>query len=156
VTVGEATAADVDAIHELIEAHVAEGHLLPRTRDEIATHARRFILATGGARILGCADVAPLSPAVAEVRSLVISDDARGSGIGRRLIDQLIVRAAATGAATLCAFTSAPGFFVQMGFSIVPHTWLPDKIVADCRACARFRSCRQYALMLSLRPTCHR
>ena len=57
---------------------------------------------------------------------------------------------------TLCAFTSARGFFVQMGFSLVPHSWLPEKIQADCRACARFRSCGQYALMLPLEPSCQR
>jgi hypothetical protein len=32
----------------------------------------------------------------------------------------------------------------------VPHTWLPEKIEADCRACAQFRRCGQYAVMLPL------
>jgi len=32
----------------------------------------------------------------------------------------------------------------------VPHHWLREKIVADCQACALFRTCGQYAVVLSL------
>ena len=42
------------------------------------------------------------------------------------------------------------GYFVQLGFSIVPHTWVPEKIEADCRTCSQFRHCGQYAVMLPL------
>ena len=107
--------------------------------------------------MVACADLAPLSRTVAEVRSLVVSDEMRSRGVGRRLVDELAARAAAAGFQTLCAFTHAAGYFVQMGFSIVPHTWLPEKIDADCRSCAQFRTCGQYAVMLPLvraRQTC--
>ena len=152
-----ATEADVDAIHALIDMHVADGRLLPRRRDEIAAHASRFLVATQGRRVVGCADLAPLSRRVAEVRSLVVSDAARSRGIGRQLVDELASRAAASGFETLCAFTHVAGYFIQMGFSIVPHTWLPEKIEADCRSCALFRNCGQYAVMRPLvraRQTC--
>ena len=152
-----ATAHDVEAIHQLIDEHVAEGRLLPRRREEIAAHMSRFVVATVGRRVVACADLAPLSRTVAEVRSLVVSDDVRSRGVGRRLVDELSSRAAASGFHTLCAFTHVAGYFVQMGFSIVPHTWLPEKIEADCRSCAQFRTCGQYAVMLPLvraRQTC--
>jgi len=154
VVIRQAAAGDVGAIVELIATHVADGHLLARTPAEMAANASRFVVATAAARIVGCADIAPLSPDVGEVRSLVIGEDARGLGIGHRLVDELVRRAGRAGYRTLCAFTSAPGFFVQMGFSIVPHSWLPEKIQVDCRSCARFRSCGQYALMLTLGQTC--
>ena len=96
----------------------------------------RFIVAMAGRRVVACADLAPLSRTVAEVRSLVVSDEVRSRGVGRRLVDELAARAAASGFETLCAFTHAAGYFVHMGFSIVPHTWLPEKIEADCRSCA--------------------
>jgi len=145
-----ASASDVGAIHRLIEAHVADGRLLPRRREEIAAHASRFLVAVQGRRVVACADLAPLSGTVAEVRSLVVSDEVRSRGIGRRLVDELASRAASAGFETLCAFTHVAGYFVQMGFSIVPHTWLPEKIEADCRSCALFRTCGQYAVMLPL------
>jgi amino-acid N-acetyltransferase len=148
---------DVDAIHQLIETHVADGRLLPRQPEEIAGHASRFLVAVHGRRVVACADLAPLSRGVAEVRSLVVSDAVRSRGIGRRLVDELAARAAAAGFDTLCAFTHVAGYFVHMGFSIVPHTWLPEKIETDCRSCASFRTCGQYAVMLPLvraRHTC--
>jgi amino-acid N-acetyltransferase len=155
MTVRTATPADASAIHALITEHVAEGHLLPRTRDEIAVHAHRFVVATIGRHVVACADLAPLSQSVGEVRSLVVSHSARARGIGRRLVDEVARRATLAGFEKLCAFTHSPGYFVEMGFSIVPHVWLPEKIATDCRSCAQFRQCGQYAVMLSLSQERH-
>jgi amino-acid N-acetyltransferase len=149
-----ATAADAGAIHALIEEHRREGHLLPRTREEIGVHAHRFVVAAAGdgdgARVIGGADLAPLSRTVAEVRSLVVAAAARRAGVGHALVDELVRRAGAAGFDKLCAFTHAPSYFVELGFSIVPHVWLPEKIQADCRSCPEFRRCGQYAVMLPL------
>ena len=145
-----ATAADVDAIHELITANLAAGHLLPRRWEEIAAHLDRFIVAIVDGQVVACADLAPLSRAVAEVRSLIVAENARFGGIGRRLLNELIARASVAGFEKLCAFTHSPAYFVQMGFSIVPHVWLPEKIATDCSSCAQFRTCGQYAVVLPL------
>jgi amino-acid N-acetyltransferase len=157
LTVRSATPADAEAMHRLICDHRAEGRLLPRTLGEVAVHAHRFVVAADGERIVACADLAPLSRTVAEVRSLVVGDEARSLGAGRRLVDELLTRATAAGFDRLCAFTHAAGYFVQLGFSIVPHVWLPEKIETDCRTCSQFRGCGQYAVMLTLtrtRPSC--
>ena len=153
VTIRSGEPADADAIHALIDEYVAEGHLLPRSRDEIAAHAHRFVVAMAGGNVVACADLAPLSRRVAEVRSLVVSQDARSIGLGRRMLDELIGRASAAGFERLSAFTHSPSYFVQLGFSIVPHVWLPEKIETDCRTCAHFRQCGQYAVMLPLART---
>lgn len=141
---------DVDAIHLLVAGHLAEGRLLPRSRDEIANRVARFIVAVDAGRVVGCADLAPLSRRVAEVRSLVVDDGVRSCGIGRQLVRELERRALASGFETLTAFTHTPGYFVHLGFSIVPHTWVPEKIEADCRTCPQFRGCGQYAVMRPL------
>ena len=145
-----ATATEAGAIHALINEHLEEGRLLPRRREEIAVHASRFVVAIDDDRVVACADLAPLSKSVAEVRSLVVSEEARSMGIGRRLVDELARRAAIAGFDKLCAFTHSPGYFVEMGFSIVPHVWLPEKIETDCRSCVHFRRCGQYAVVLPL------
>jgi N-acetylglutamate synthase-like GNAT family acetyltransferase len=149
-TIRTARESDVDAIHRLVSEHLTEGRLLPRSRDEIARRIGRFVVAVDHGRVVGCADLAPLSRRVAEVRSLVVDQGARSSGIGRRLVKELERRARVSGFETLTAFTHTPGYFVQLGFSIVPHTWVPEKIEADCRTCSQFRRCRQYAVMLPL------
>jgi amino-acid N-acetyltransferase len=149
-----ATAADAPAIHALIASHLEEGHLLPRALDELTVHAPRFVVAVvssrGDDRVVGCAELAPLSRSVAEVRSLVVVRDGRGVGLGGRMVDELGRRARREGYSRLCAFAHDARFFVALGFSIVPHTWIPDKIAHDCAACPLFRACGQYALLLEL------
>jgi amino-acid N-acetyltransferase len=145
-----AVAADAPALHALIASHLEEGRLLPRTLDELVIHASRFVVAVAGDQIVGCAELAPLSPEVAEVRSLVVSRDARRLGVGVRMVEELARRAHNEGFARLCAFAHDPAFFVRRGFSIVPHTWVPEKIAHDCHSCPLFRNCGQYAIILEL------
>ena len=141
---------DARHIHALITANLVEGHLLPRSLDELTVHATRFVVATRGRKIVGCGELAPLSPQVAEVRSLAVDQSARHLGVGRMLVEELRVRARREGYDKLCAFTHAPGYFIPMGFSIVPHLWIPEKIFTDCVKCPLFRQCGQYAMVLPL------
>jgi amino-acid N-acetyltransferase len=145
-----AVSADAAALHALIASHLEEGRLLPRTLDELTIHAPRFVVAVDGDHIVGCAELAPLSQEVAEVRSLVVSRDARRLGVGVRMVEELAVRARGEGYRRLTAFAHDPAFFVRRGFSIVPHTWVPEKIAHDCAACPLFRNCGQYAIALEL------
>jgi N-acetylglutamate synthase-like GNAT family acetyltransferase len=155
ITIRTADGPEAGAIHDLIVEHLAEGHLLPRELGEIAVHSHRFVVAAQGDDVLGCAELAPLSRSVAEVRSFAVSRQARNLGVGRRMIDELLHRAATAGFDKLCAFTHSPRYFVHLGFSIVPHVWLPEKIVTDCHACRHFRHCGQYAVVRSLERTRH-
>ncbi len=141
---------DAPAIHALIAKYQAAGRLLPRSEDEIARHADRFLVVTDGHEVMGCAELAPLSVAVAEVRSLVVDEQARGLGFGRLLVDTLADEARMAGFRTLCAFTHEPAYFVRLGYSLVPHAWLPEKIAHDCAGCALFRQCGQDAVRLQL------
>jgi N-acetylglutamate synthase-like GNAT family acetyltransferase len=144
---------DVPVIHALISAHVAEGHLLPRSRADVARHVDRFVVATQHGRIVACADLAPIGPTVAELRSLVVDASARSAGVATRLIDQLAKRAASEGRETICAFTHTPQYFVDKGFTVVAHSEVPQKIEADCRTCAQFGRCGQSAVILPLCAT---
>ena len=108
-----ARAEDAPAIHALIQAHLEEGHLLPRSLDELSVRAPRFVVAVLGDRIVACAELAPLSARVAEVRSLVVHADVRHEGLGGQLVEALRRRARLDGFETLCAFTHGPGFFVR-------------------------------------------
>ena len=72
-------------------------------------------------------------------------------GLGVRMVEDLAARARREGFARLCAFAHDPAFFVRRGFSIVPHTWVPEKIAHDCISCPLFRNCGQYAIVLGAR-----
>src|ERR671935_274622 len=79
-----------------------------------------------------------------------VGAEARGGRIGVMIVDELRRRARRGGFEKLCAFTHAPGYFTRMGFSIVPHTWLLEKIFTDCVKCPLFRKCGQYAMVVPL------
>ena len=60
--------------------------------------------------------------------------------------ERAVVRSgAAAGAPALLGLITA-----HAGFSIVPHTWRPEKIVHDSASCAAFQSCGQQAVIFSL------
>jgi amino-acid N-acetyltransferase len=143
-------ATDAPALLALIDANRADGHLLPRRLDELAVHAPRFVVVTVDGMVVGGAELAPLGRSVAEVRSLVVDANWRRRGIGAALVTRLQAEARRSGFVTLCAFTHDPTTFVRLGFSIVPHTWFPEKIGRDCASCALFPTCGQFAMALPL------
>ena len=145
-----AGSADVAAISQLVTANIGLGHLLPRTPEEIGRHVSRFLVASLNGTVLGCGELAPLSGRLSEVRSLVVTTGSRGAGIGTAVLAELVAGARRKGVPRLCAFTHVPHPFVAIGFSIVPHTWLPEKIMTDCQGCEWFRRCQQYAVVIEL------
>ena len=153
VSLRAAAPADAPAIHRLIMDNVDVGHLLPRTLDDIRRHVSRFVVAVSSSHgdIVGCAELAPLSDSVAEVRSLVVDAAFRGRRIGPGLVTEIASSATSGGYSTLCAFSHEPAHFVRMGFTIVPHIWVPEKITHDCTSCSLFRRCGQQAVSLPLR-----
>jgi amino-acid N-acetyltransferase len=150
ITIRSAEARQARALHALIMANLEEGRLLPRTLAEVTAHADRFVIAVRGRRVVGCAELAPLSELIAEVRSLAVDRAERGKGLGAALVDEVRCRARAAGFEKLCAFTHAPAYFTGLGFSIVPHRWLLEKVLTDCVKCPRFRRCGQYAMLREL------
>jgi len=146
-----AVRSDARRIHDLIERNQQAGHLLPRQLSELMSRIERFVVCVDGrGSVIACGELAPLSSALAEIRSLVVSETRRGEGLGRSIVEELRNRAVAAGYSDLCVFAHQPAYFAHMGFSIVPHTWLPEKIMADCRSCPLFRKCEQFAMVMDL------
>ena len=154
VTIRTATAADAPALHALIEANLEEGHLLPRSLEELSVHAPRFVVAVGdrstaaGRRFVGCAELAPLSAtrrggALARRRSIGAIARHRPAA-RRRAADERDPR---DGFEKLTRLHARRGVLRPQGFSIVPHVWVPEKIALDCHRCPLFRKCGQHAVV---------
>lgn len=150
VVIRSATLSDAVEVHRLISENLEMGHLLPRSLHEVNLHVPRFLVAAGPDGVVGCGELSRLSPTVAEIRSLVVSEPHRGVGVGKRLLGELIMVARRQDFPMLCAFTHQPRPFVRLGFTIVPHPWVPEKISTDCHTCQWFRHCQQYAVVLNL------
>lgn len=141
---------DAPAIHALILANLESGHLLPRTLADVNARVGRFLVAERLGQVVACGELAPLSRAVAEIRSLVVDERQRGRGVGDGIVRGLRERATRHGFETLCVFAHRPAYFARKGFSMVPHSWLPEKIAVDCCTCPLFRKCGQIALIMQL------
>ena len=156
VAIRAAEADEASALFQLITDNLETGHLLPRPLGEVVLHIPRFHVAVGPTGVVACAELARLGPRLAEVRSLVVRDDYRGHGLGTRLLAHVVEAARQQGYPRVCAFAHDPRAFIHLGFSIVPHPWVPDKISTDCHRCIWFRQCTQYALIFDLAPGARR
>src|SRR5882672_5462691 len=93
LTIKRAEAKHAPVLHSLITANLEEGRLLPRTLEEISAHAERFTIVMRGRKLVGCAELAPLSAQTAEVRSLAVDSKERSHGVGTMLVGELRQRA---------------------------------------------------------------
>ena len=55
ITLRTAEVREARTLYALIQANLEEGHLLPRTLDELVKHATRFVVAVKARSIVGCA-----------------------------------------------------------------------------------------------------
>ena len=91
-----------------------------------------------------------LRPATAADAPAIHALIAKYQAVGRLLPRPVADEARLAGFRTVCAFTHHPAYFVRLGYSLVPHAWLPEKIARDCASCVLLRRCGQDAVRLQL------
>jgi amino-acid N-acetyltransferase len=143
---------DIVPILELINGYAARGIMLPRTEFEMSESIRDFTVVTAGDRLLGCGALHFYSPAIAEIRSLAVREEAKTHGVGRRLVEELVAEASGYGLTAVFAFTYVVDFFKRVGFHEVERGELPLKAWRDCLRCPKFQCCDEAAVMRILRP----
>ncbi len=138
---------DAQNIHDLVHSLSGDGTLLPRDFAEICENIRDFHVAeSSGGTFLGCGALHLYGPHLAEVRSIVVTPEAKCHGAGSELIYALLAEAGANGVPCVCLFTRIPDFFVRHGFQIVERNRIPDKIYKDCQVCPRLHACDEVAM----------
>ena len=116
VTVRPARSEDVAQIRALIEPHVATGTLLQRATGDIELLLPTFVVAEQAGSVVGCAVLEVYSSRLAEVRSLVVAPQLRGTGLGRRLVEACLAMARERRVLEVMAITSNEHFFRALGF----------------------------------------
>lgn len=143
---------DAEAIHALISAHASSGGLLPRTLEEVHRAIPDFLVAAQHGRVAGCVALESYGAALAEIRSLVVAQESRGSGLGRKLLREATEYARKRDIARLLVVTGAGGFFERQGFARLPGGMPAEKVARDCARCPKVAGCRLMALTLELSP----
>ena len=114
--VRRAVPTDAAVIRALIDRHVADGTLLPRTESFIAAHANDFLVAEEHGHVIGCVHLEEYAPSLAELRSLAVHPETQGRGVGRALVHETEALARRRGCATLFAVSNDEEFFNRFGF----------------------------------------
>jgi amino-acid N-acetyltransferase len=152
MTVRKAVMRDIPPILDLINGYAAKGVMLPRTEFELSEAIRDFSVVMSGSRLLGCGALHFYTPALAEIRSLAVAEEAKTHGIGRRLVKALVLEAQEYELDAAFAFTYVTDFFQKVGFQIVERGVLPLKAWKDCVRCPKFQACDEIAVLRILRP----
>ena len=143
---------DAFAIEQLIQVHVGDGTLLPRSLSEICENIRDFVVVENEGEIVGCGALHLYGMHLAEIRSITVTNNSKGKGAGRVLIDALMKEAKKQSVTCVCLFTRIPEFFGKMGFVEVEKEELPDKALKDCNRCPRQNACDEIAMYIGTLP----
>lgn len=95
-----------------------------RTGDDaaLAPPGGAFVLARRGDRVVACGGVQTIGDGIGEIKRMWVADDARGQGLGRRLLAELEARSAALGHRvvrldTNGALTEAIALYARSGYA---------------------------------------
>lgn len=144
---------DVKAIHALLmrtEQH--EGLVLPRSFSQLYSHLRDFVVALDDeGKVIGCCALSLIWDNLAEIRSLVVSQEHRGKHLGRKLVEACLSESVTLGIYKVYTLTEVTGFFARLGFEEEGMESLNQKIFLDCLNCPRFPDhCNEVAMTINL------
>jgi amino-acid N-acetyltransferase len=148
----DAVLSDVQHIHAILGPYADEGTLLPRSVSELCENVRDFVVAEDAGQIVGCGALHLYGTHLAEIRSIAVSPQEQGSGVGRSLVNALLQEARRHAVACVCLFTRTPGFFARLGFAVARREELPDKIYKDCVHCPKLNDCDEIAMVVGELP----
>lgn len=171
-----ATVTDVPAMGRIINDCAEFGLMLPRSLAGLYENVREFQVATApapgsfpgsspgsghapapashpgrrdaaGERVIGVCGLSIIWADLAEVVALAVAPEARGQGLGRRLVEACIDEARELGIRKVMSLTYERAFFERLGFAVVDRMNLPHKVWADCVRCPKHEACDEIAMM---------
>jgi amino-acid N-acetyltransferase len=144
---------DIKQMQELVSKDVENGNILSRDKNEMATTIRSYIAIKNKLddKIIGFVALHIHTTSLAEIRSLIVSQDYRGIGIAKKLIAQCIEDAKELTLKKLLVLTYKQQLFESFGFKEILKESIPEtKIWADCIKCKHFPICDEISLTLDI------
>ena len=138
---------DVPAIQAVIAPYAEKGEMLPRSLNDLYDNLRDFSVYEDHGDIVGVCALHISWEDLAEIRSLAVSQEKTGRGIGERLIEACLDEARALKVKRVFALTYIPEYFERHGFRQIDKATLPHKIWHDCLNCVKFPNCDEQAVI---------
>lgn len=137
---------DVRAIHRLLQSFADQGLLLARSISSLYDQLRDFIVYDDGG-VRGVCSLHISWDNLAEIRSLAVTPELQGQGIGAQLVRSCLDEAESLEIGRVFVLTYQADFFRKLGFKDRDKKDLPHKIWSDCLHCPKFPDCDEEALM---------
>lgn len=152
IQLSKAKLSDIPVMQALVTKEVQDGIILKRSDDEIATNIRSYVLAKDDEKLVGYTALHIHSPRLAEIRSLIVSEEYRGQSIGHKLVSFTLQEAKDLGIQEeVLVLTYLPKFFEKMNFVEIGKESIPEhKIWADCIKCIHFPMCNELSLVYKI------
>ena len=151
ISYSKAKLSDIEEMQALVVDEVKSGTILFRSSDEMSTNIRSYIIAKKENVIVGFGALHFHAYDLAEVRSLIVSDQCRGEGIGKGMVKNMLEEGRELEVKKVFTLTYKQGFFESIGFKEISKELLPaHKIWADCIKCKHFPVCDEVALIINI------
>jgi amino-acid N-acetyltransferase len=128
-TVRRAVRADANQILELVNPYAAQGLMLPRTLDQIASRIDNYVVvAEPTGRVIACAALEEYSPSLAEVSSVAVAPAHHGKGLGSQVVLGVERLARARDIEELFALSLTDPFFLSLSYKPTTISRYPEKL----------------------------
>ena len=122
IEVRPARTSDIKAIHKLIVDFASGGRMLQKETVTLYESVQEFMVAIEDGQVVGCGALHVLWEDLAEVRSVAITENLRGNGIGNQILERIIDRARELGLSRIFCLTFETKFFGRHGFEEIQGT----------------------------------
>lgn len=131
-TVRRARTSDVAGIRTLIEPLVQQRILLGKERVVFYESVQEFRVAEASdGTLIGCGALHVMWEDLGEVRTLAVSPDWLGAGVGRALLERLEADARELGLSRLFCLTFEVGFFTRNGYGVIGEGLIDPEIYSE-------------------------
>ncbi len=146
ICIRNAKLSDALEISRLINTYSEQGLMLSKSVESIIESIRNFVVAEFDGKIIGCCAFSFFSSELAEIRSLAVSDNLRGRGTGKMLVEKAEEIIKEEGIKSVFALTISEKFFGKLGYIKVEKSKFPQKIWRDCLGCPKIMQCDETAM----------
>jgi amino-acid N-acetyltransferase len=150
IKIRPAVVQDVKAMHALINHYAKEREMLPRSLNSIYENIQEYLVAMEKDKLVGCCSLHVSWEDLAEVKSLAVELNARGKGLGSKLVKTCHKNALSLGVQKVFCLTYRPGFFEKLGYKQISRDELPHKVWGECINCPHFPDCGEVPLIIDL------
>ncbi len=133
VVIRRARTSDIPAIKALVDTYTGQRMLLAKDTVTLYESVQEFRVAELGGTVAGCGAVHVLWEDLGEIRTLAVSPERRGHGVGDLLLDELVAGARELGLRRLFALTFQTRFFARHGFTEIHGTPVDPEVYSQLR-----------------------